>query len=168
MHPSLSLPQISTNVRFAATALFAPDLAGAWAERLFLTPPRMSDPSRLPVSTFFDFLDAHAGFVEFRGRQLATWRWGPLEAPAVVLAHGWGGYAAQMRGFVPRLLAEGYRVIAYDDAGQPSAPDGAVLHVDGRVVRMQGATQTTMACVGAHRGLVRATAPGTVRSNALR
>ena len=40
MHPSLSLPQISTNVRFAATALFAPDLAGAWAERLFLTPPQ--------------------------------------------------------------------------------------------------------------------------------
>jgi pimeloyl-ACP methyl ester carboxylesterase len=31
-----------------------------------------------------------------------------------LLAHGWGGYAAQMRGFVPRLLAEGFRVIAYD------------------------------------------------------
>jgi len=110
-HP---LHRISTNVRFLTGSLLLPEHAAALAERLFLTPPRMSDPSRLPVSTFFDFLDAHAGFVEYRGRNLATWRWGPLDAPGVVLAHGWGGYAAQMRGFVPRLLAEGYRVIAYD------------------------------------------------------
>ncbi|HVP09319.1 MAG TPA: alpha/beta fold hydrolase [Burkholderiales bacterium] len=104
------LHRISTNVRFWTGSLLLPEHAAALAERLFLTPP----PPRLPQSTFFDFVDAHAGFVEVRGRQLATWRWGPLDAPAVVLAHGWGGYAAQLRGFVPRLLAEGYRVIAYD------------------------------------------------------
>jgi len=107
---SVLLPQISTNVRFAASALLFPELAGAWAERLFLTPPR----PRLPQSTFFDFLDAHAGFVEYRGRSLATWRWGPQDAPAVLLAHGWGGHAAQMRAFVQPLLSAGYRVIAYD------------------------------------------------------
>ncbi len=104
------LHRISTNVRFWTGSLLLPEHAAALAERLFLTPP----PPRLPQSTFFDFLDARAGFVEVRGRQLATWRWGPLDAPAVVLAHGWGGYSAQMRRFVPRLLAEGYRVIAYD------------------------------------------------------
>jgi pimeloyl-ACP methyl ester carboxylesterase len=82
----------------------------ALAERMFLTPPR----PRLPQSTFFDFLDAHASYLELRGRNIAMWRWGPLDAPAVVLAHGWGGYAAQMRAFVPRLLAMGYRVVAYD------------------------------------------------------
>lgn len=109
-----SLYRISTNVRFLTGSLLLPEYAAALAERLFLTPPRMSDPSRLPASTFFDFLDAHAGYVEYRGRNLATWRWGPRDAPAVLLAHGWGGYAAQMRGFVPRLLAEGYRVVAYD------------------------------------------------------
>jgi pimeloyl-ACP methyl ester carboxylesterase len=32
----------------------------------------------------------------------------------VLLAHGWGGHAAQMRAFVFPLLAAGYRVIAYD------------------------------------------------------
>jgi pimeloyl-ACP methyl ester carboxylesterase len=104
------LHRISTNVRFLTGSLLLPEYAAALAERLFLTPPK----ARLPQSTFFDFLDAHSGFVEYRGRNLATWRWGPAEAPAVLLAHGWGGYAAQMRGFVPRLLAEGYRVIAYD------------------------------------------------------
>lgn len=104
------LHRISTNVRFWTGSLLLPEHAAALAERLFLTPPK----PRLPQSTFFDFLDARAGFIEYRGRQLATWRWGPLEAPAVVLAHGWGGYSAQMRGFVPGLLAAGYRVIAYD------------------------------------------------------
>src|SRR5205814_2045708 len=41
MPAALSLPQISTNVRFAASALLFPELAGAWAERMFLTPPTM-------------------------------------------------------------------------------------------------------------------------------
>ncbi len=104
------LHRISTNVLFLTGSLLLPEHAAALAERLFLTPPA----PRLPQSTFFDFLDAHSSYVEYRGRNLATWRWGPLDAPAVVLAHGWGGYAAQMRGFVPRLLAEGFRVIAYD------------------------------------------------------
>jgi pimeloyl-ACP methyl ester carboxylesterase len=110
MHLAHELHRISTNVRFLTGSLLLPEHAAALAERLFLTPPK----ARLPQSTFFDFLDAHASFVEYRGRNLATWRWGPLDAPAVVLAHGWGGYAAQMRGVVPRLLAEGFRVIAYD------------------------------------------------------
>jgi len=105
-----ALHRISTNVRFLTGSLLLPEYAAALAERLFLTPPK----AKLPQSTFFDFLDAHAGYVEYRGRNLATWRWGQLDAPAVLLAHGWGGYAAQMRGFVPRLLAEGFRVIAYD------------------------------------------------------
>ncbi|MGH2668396.1 MAG: alpha/beta fold hydrolase, partial [bacterium] len=85
-------------------------LAGAWAERLFLTPPR----ARHRESAFFDFLDARSSFVVHRGRHLATWRWGPDHAPAVLLVHGWGGRASQMRAFVPRLLAAGFRVIAYD------------------------------------------------------
>jgi hypothetical protein len=61
-----------------------------------------------------------------------------------------------------------YRAVGQDDAGKPSAPVGAVLRVDGRAVTTQGAGQAVMACVGPHRGFVRATAPGMVRSNALR
>ena len=110
MPASLSLPRISTNVRFAASALLFPELAGAWAERLFLTPPR----SRDAAATALDLIDARASFVEHKGRAIATWRWGGREAPAVLLAHGWGGHAAQMRPFVFPLLAAGFRVVAYD------------------------------------------------------
>ncbi len=112
---------ISTNVRFLTqatlrrlglrvSAALAPDIAGVWAERLFLTPPR----TKAPESSFFDFLDARSSFVRHRGRHLATWRWGPSDAPAVLLAHGWGGRASQMRSFVPQLLKAGFRVIAFD------------------------------------------------------
>jgi hypothetical protein len=57
-----------------------------------------------------------------------------------------------------------YRVLSQDDTGKASAARGAVLHVGSRVVR----ARTGSACVGAHRGLVRATLTGAVRSNALR
>lgn len=110
MPASLRLPRISTNVRFAASTVFFPELAGAWAERLFLTPPR----SRDAAATALDLIDARASFVQHRGRAIATWRWGSRDAPAVLLAHGWGGHAAQMRGFVFPLLSAGFRVIAYD------------------------------------------------------
>jgi pimeloyl-ACP methyl ester carboxylesterase len=106
LHP----PRISTNVRFAASALLFPELAGSLAERLFLTPPKPRDAA----ATALDLIDARSGMVEHKGRHIATWRWGPSDAPAVLLAHGWGGNAAQMRAFVFPLLSAGLRVIAYD------------------------------------------------------
>jgi pimeloyl-ACP methyl ester carboxylesterase len=107
---SASLPKISTNVRFAAGALLAPDFAEAWAERLFLTPPRTADGA----SSAIDLIDARSRFIEHRGRLLATWHWGKADAPAVVLAHGWGGHAAQLRAFAFPLLQAGYRVVTFD------------------------------------------------------
>jgi hypothetical protein len=55
-----------------------------------------------------------------------------------------------------------YRVVASNDAGA-SVTVSATLRVGSRRVPMQGGR----ACPGPHRGLVRATAPGAVRSNAL-
>src|SRR5262247_1124972 len=107
---SAALPQISTNVRFAASRLLFPELAGSLAERLFLTPPR----SRDAAAAALDLIDARSSIVEHKGRSIVTWRWGSRDAPAVLLAHGWGGHAAQMRSFVFPLLSAGFRVIAYD------------------------------------------------------
>jgi pimeloyl-ACP methyl ester carboxylesterase len=102
--------KISTSVRFAASALLFPELADSLAERLFLTPPRPRDAA----ATALDLIDARSGMVEHKGRHIATWRWGSPDAPAALLAHGWGGNAAQMRAFVFPLLGAGFRVIAYD------------------------------------------------------
>jgi pimeloyl-ACP methyl ester carboxylesterase len=117
----LTTPRNSTNVRLVfeslarrlalgASSLLAPGLAGLWAERLFLTPPRPLYPS----AEVFDLLDARQSYLQHRGRHIAMWHWGAKDAPAVLLAHGWGGRATQMRRFVAPLLAAGYRVIAYD------------------------------------------------------
>jgi pimeloyl-ACP methyl ester carboxylesterase len=105
-----TLEKISTNVRFSAARWLAPELAAAAAERLFLTPPR----PRYAAQSALDLIDARSSFIEHKGRAIATWRWGEADAPAVLLAHGWGGNAAQLRGFVYPLLCAGYRVIAYD------------------------------------------------------
>ncbi len=126
MPAALSVPTVnSTNVRFIfqtlarraamrASAAFSPALAGAWAESLFLTPPKPN----YPESSFFDLIDARQAFVPYKGRLISTWRWGPRgtddDQPAVLLAHGWGGNAAQLRGFVFHLAGAGFRVIAYD------------------------------------------------------
>ncbi len=93
-----------------ASAMLAPRFARMWAEQLFLTPPRPQHPE----SAFFDLIDARSGSVRHKGRHIATWTWGSRDAPAVLLAHGWGGAATQMRRFVFPLAAAGYRVIAYD------------------------------------------------------
>jgi pimeloyl-ACP methyl ester carboxylesterase len=121
---SLTLPlpaKISTNVRLllkglgrrvglSASSLLAPGLAGLWAERLFLSPPRRQPPGR----ELLEFLGARPRWVLHRGRRIATWSWGARGHPAVVLVHGWGGSAVQMRALVRPLLAEGLRVVAFD------------------------------------------------------
>jgi hypothetical protein len=96
----------------------------------------------------------------------------PVGADAVVLKPGdrvlWYWATFGPSGGPPTLLLRRasrgcYRVLAQDDAGKTRAARGAVLRVDGRSVR----TRAGSACVGAHRGLVRATLKGAVRSNAL-
>ena len=56
-----------------------------------------------------------------------------------------------------------YAVLSQNDAGTVTPAAGAAILVDGRRV----ATRAGRACVGKHRGLVRATLTGAVRSNAL-
>jgi hypothetical protein len=56
-----------------------------------------------------------------------------------------------------------YRVFAQNDAGVEAPAPNAVLHFGG-TSRPASYTGT---CIGRHRGLVRATAPGFIRSNAL-
>ncbi len=143
MSAAFSLSRISTNVRFSASALLFPELAGAWAERLFLTPPRPRDAA----ASALDLIDARNSYIEHKRRMISTWRWGSRDAPAVLLAHGWGGHAAQMRAFVFPLLKAGYRVIAYDQPAHGVS--------EGRLTGLPDFADV-MAEVAAHHGGVRA------------
>jgi len=60
-----------------------------------------------------------------------------------------------------------YRIVAQDDAGKTSFPNGAVLHVGTRVVKAQGAGGAAVACLTGSHGVVWATAPNAIRSNRL-
>jgi pimeloyl-ACP methyl ester carboxylesterase len=142
MPATLPLPQISTNVRLAASRLLFPELAGAWAERLFLTPPPQD-----AAASALDLIDGRSGVVIHRGRHISTWRWGAIDAPAVALVHGWGGNAAQMRAFVFPLLCAGYRVVAYDQPAHGVS--------EGRLTGLPDFAEV-LAEVAAHHGDVRA------------
>jgi hypothetical protein len=97
----------------------------------------------------------------------------PVGAAAVTLRDGdrvlfyWTPFGSDYKGeptlFLRRARRGCYAVSSEDAAGKRSAARGALLHVDGRSVRAPAGT----ACVGRHRGLVRATMAGAIRSNAL-
>ena len=101
----------------------------------------------------------------------------PVGADAVTLHDGdtvlWYWAQFGVAGGPKTLLLERggkgcYRVYQQDDNGVRTAAVGAVLHVGrSRTVQTQGSTQAAVGCPGKHRGLVRATLAGAVRSNAL-
>lgn len=117
-------PRISTTVRFMfglarqrlafrLLSPLAPKRAGRRARRLFLTPPR----HRFREAELAALEEASPFTVSMPTGRLVAWRWGRAEDPVVVLVHGWGGRAAQMRSYVAPLTARGYSVVAFDAPG---------------------------------------------------
>jgi pimeloyl-ACP methyl ester carboxylesterase len=135
MSAALATPKNSTTVRewtslwvavrayFAIVSRLLPDLARHQAERLFTLPPRYAGRRAQPV-------DARRETVVAGKHTLAVWQAGPARAPAVLLAHGWGGRGVQMGSFVAPLLAGGYRVVWFDQPGHGESDRGAVALPD--------------------------------------
>jgi pimeloyl-ACP methyl ester carboxylesterase len=98
---------------FRLVAPFAPQRAGRRAQRLFLTPPR----HRFTEAELTALEEASLFTVPMPTGKLVGWRWGRMDGPKVLLAHGWGGRGAQLRSFVAPLLARGYGVLTYDAPG---------------------------------------------------
>lgn len=57
-------------------------------------------------------------------RRVRVYRWGNT-GPTVLLAHGWGGHAAQWQPLVAPLLAAGMRVVAFDALSHGGSDAGA-------------------------------------------
>jgi pimeloyl-ACP methyl ester carboxylesterase len=135
MNATLALSANSTIVRyrtsvlamlrayFAIASRLLPDLARRQAERLFTMPPHYAGRRTHPV-------DARRETVIAGNRSLAVWQAGPSAAPAVLLAHGWGGRGVQMGHFVAPLLAGGFRVVWFDQPGHGESGRGAVALPD--------------------------------------
>ncbi|MCB1957194.1 MAG: alpha/beta fold hydrolase [Rhodocyclaceae bacterium] len=89
-----------------------PDWTARQAESLLLRPPRRRGHSA-------EVLDAwgRRQELDLAGNRLVSWQVGAQDAPAILLVHGWGGYGAQMAGFVPGLLAAGFRAVLFDHLG---------------------------------------------------
>lgn len=94
---------------FRVAAAVAPRAAERQAASLFLTPVRkrrkelvLEDPSA----------GRYALTVREGELQVAAWSWG--SGPAVLLAHGWGGCAADMAPLAAELERAGYRAVLFD------------------------------------------------------
>jgi pimeloyl-ACP methyl ester carboxylesterase len=112
---------------FRLLAPLAPRKAGDRARRLFLTPPRhgfrRAEIDALEEASLFT--------VPMPTGRLVGWRWGRAQDPAVVLVHGWGGRAAQLRSFVAPLTARGYSVVAFDAPGHgmTGGRESSIVHM---------------------------------------
>jgi len=58
------------------------------------------------------------------GIRVAGWRWGEATQPAMLLCHGWGGYAGQFHAMVEPLTRAGYQVIAFDAPSHGASEPG--------------------------------------------
>lgn len=94
---------------FRVASAVAPRAAERQAASLFLTPPRKKTPG-----VVLEDVDSERYALEVREGELrvAAWSWG--RGPAVLLAHGWGGTAADMAPLAQRLQTAGYRAVLFD------------------------------------------------------
>jgi pimeloyl-ACP methyl ester carboxylesterase len=104
---------------FGLTSRLLPQVARRQAESWFTKPPRYAGRRTHPVA-------ARRETVVAGNHRLAVWQAGPATAPAVLLAHGWGGSGVQMGSFVAPLLARGWRVVWFDQPGHGESGHAAV------------------------------------------
>jgi pimeloyl-ACP methyl ester carboxylesterase len=93
-----------------------------------------------PVEAFWD------------GHRIAGEAWG--DGPSVFLVHGWGGCRAHLAVFVKPLVAQGYRVIAFDLPSHNESDSGALAAGRTTVVECAEALRAVVAAHGPARAVV--------------
>ncbi|HYG63364.1 MAG TPA: alpha/beta hydrolase [Thermoanaerobaculia bacterium] len=137
----------SLRAGLAAASTLSPQLAGAGAARLFLSTRRHP----MPEWERAQLASARRSRLASEWGPLAVWTWGPEDAPAMVLQHGWEGRGSQLGAFVPPLLAAGYRVVALDGPGHGDSPGrSSSLVALGQALRLLGGSLGPLAGVVAH------------------
>lgn len=106
-----SLHLATVRLGFRVFGMLKPATTLRAAGKLFSTPFGSSRARALaaPVG------DARIGEITVDGKRIATYTWGdPQRQPYVLFAHGWSSHGTRFLPWVPRLRAEGYAVVAFD------------------------------------------------------
>ena len=128
------------NVRFAAARVMNGLLARLFPERAeralraaMLTPQRPKDGSTSDLVR-----TDNAARVPYGGRWLRVWSFG--EGPAILLAHGWSGHAAQFDAWIEPLVSAGYRVVLFDAPahGRSGGAETNLVDMGGAVQHVAG------------------------------
>lgn len=99
----------------AVTGRLLPQTSARLARRLLMTPRRLAPRDwELPAL-------ASAERITFRFG-LSGLRWGPRDAPVILMLHGWEGRGSQFRYLVEPLVAAGRQVIALDAPAHGASP----------------------------------------------
>ncbi len=96
----------------------APAIGARWAERIWFTLPRPRPDATRPVASRGEPFTVNVDGHDVRGE---TWGKGP----AVYLLHGWAGHRAQLTPFVAPLVAQGFKVVAFDAPSHGESEPGA-------------------------------------------
>ena len=126
---NLALAAAGTSVR--AAAAFSPRWGAAVAMPLF---GHVAKPRPVHSDDEATLLRArlHAvriAGIDRRGVDVDTYEWG--DGPrTVVLSHGWNGRASQFSVLVRELLADGYRVVAFDAPAHGDSPGRSTYLID--------------------------------------
>ncbi|WP_430869660.1 alpha/beta fold hydrolase [Cupriavidus basilensis] len=122
--------------------LYPPGAARA-LEREWFRPPRGTGPDHAGRELLAQArMDWALVTGQGASRRVRVYRWGS-SGPAVLLAHGWGGHAAQWQPLVAPLLAAGMRVVAFDALSHGASDAGARGADQTSVVEMSRALLAT-------------------------
>lgn len=136
---SLKFTSLRAAVRAASTV--APDRTSASIARRFFTTMRPA-----PERQQFRGDGPRVGVLEVADGKVTTYRWGDAQAPTVLLAHGWNGWAQQMEAFVAPLTDRGFGVLAFDHVAHGRS--------DGEITSLPAMIRSTEAVMGAIPNLV--------------
>ncbi|MDN5203198.1 alpha/beta hydrolase [Fulvivirgaceae bacterium BMA10] len=103
-------PQLNAlRLFFSVGGKYVPTMTAKIATNLFLTPRKSKKKKPLPEI----FESASTYYLPYDRGNLKVYSWG-FYGPRILLVHGWESRASTFRNVVPKLLEEGYRVVAFD------------------------------------------------------
>ncbi|MGO4330514.1 alpha/beta fold hydrolase [Cupriavidus sp. 2TAF22] len=132
-----------TRLYWQLAGLVHPSGAARALERTWFSPPRGKGPDAAGRELLGQArMDWALVTGQGASRRVRVYRWGS-EGPTVLLAHGWGGHAAQWQPLVAPLLAAGMRVVAFDALSHGASDAGARGPAQSSVVEMSRALLAT-------------------------